>query len=386
MSAKNGSMRSFRLLGCLMAVTLLASALFASTASAKKTPPTNKTAYIVLGDSISYGYSEEKFDLNFPAEPVSAFEGGFGNLLGEKLAKKEAKLGNLLEVKNLSCPGETSKGLIGDGPVAEGLEAAKETTHFTGGEAPCGWHNVDGFPRHVEYGAASQLEAAMGLIAAGNEPGGAPVKDITLQIGSNDELHKLGECKSKAYDEAHGFESFIACVEFEAEHVLFPTIINNIGLTIHELREAGYTGPIAILGFYNPQTFLVAGSDPLQRELNEATEGVIKAGSFGPKVAYANPFKKVNPQQKKSESSSAHEALERGTICLYSEECNEFDKHQNLIEFLESAEGGSHSHAEAEAAATPEATKAFPSGDIHPTHEGHELFTKLLTSALKKAA
>src|SRR5271170_3297167 len=128
MSAKNGSTRSLRLLGCLMAVALLASALFATSASATKAPPTEKTQYIVLGDSISYGYSEEKFDLNYLAgEPVTAFEGGFGNLL---------------EVENLACPGETSKGLIGDGPVAEGLEAAKAETHFTGGEAPCGWHNV----------------------------------------------------------------------------------------------------------------------------------------------------------------------------------------------------------------------------------------------------
>jgi len=385
MSAKNGSMRSFRLLGCLMAVALLASALFASTASAKKAPPTNKTAYVVLGDSISYGYSQQKFAENLGAgEPPSAFEGGFGNLLGEKLAKKEAKLGNLLEVRNLSCPGELSKGLIGNGPVAEGLEAAKETTHFTGGEAPCGWHNSLGLPRHVEYGGISQLEEAMKLITEGNAEGGIPVKDITLQIGSNDELRKLGECKSEAYRSAHGFSSFIECVSSEAKNVLFPTIINNIGLTIHELREAGYTGPVAILGFYNPQTFLVSGSDPLQKQLNEAMEASIP--SFGPKVAYGNPFKKVNPQKKKTETEAVHNELEKGTICLYSEECNEFDKRLNLIAFFESAEGGKHTHAEAEEKATPEAIKAFPSGDIHPTHEGHELFTKLLTGALKKAA
>ena len=48
MSAKNGLTRSFRLLGCLMAVALLASALFASAASAK-TEPTNPTAYINHG-------------------------------------------------------------------------------------------------------------------------------------------------------------------------------------------------------------------------------------------------------------------------------------------------------------------------------------------------
>lgn len=115
MSAKNGLTRSFRLVGCLMAVALLGSALFASVASAKKVPPTNKTTYIAMGDSVSYGYSEQKFDENFPAQPASAFEGGLVNLLGEKLAKKEAKENNLLETKNLSCPGEASMGLIGNG-------------------------------------------------------------------------------------------------------------------------------------------------------------------------------------------------------------------------------------------------------------------------------
>src|SRR5271165_2132067 len=105
MSAKNGLARSFRLIGCLAAVALLCSALFASVASAKKSPPTNKTTYIAMGDSISYGYSEQKFDENLPAEPASAFEGGYVNKVGEKLAKKEAKENNLLETKNLSCPG-----------------------------------------------------------------------------------------------------------------------------------------------------------------------------------------------------------------------------------------------------------------------------------------
>ena len=105
MSAKNGLTRSFRLLGCLMAVALLASALFASAASAKKPEPTNPTAYINLGDSVSYGYTNEKFVLNFPSEPPSAFEGGYPNLIAAKLAKKEAKLGNKLRTREPGVPG-----------------------------------------------------------------------------------------------------------------------------------------------------------------------------------------------------------------------------------------------------------------------------------------
>jgi hypothetical protein len=387
MSAKNGSTRSFRLLGCLMAVALLASALFASTASAKKAEPTNPTAYINMGDSVSYGYTNEKFVLNFPAEPASAFEGGYPNLLTAKLATKEAKLGNKLSLINLACPGETSKGLIGNGPLAEGLEAAKETTHFTGGGAPCGWHNASGLPRHYEYGGVSQLEAAVGILDSG-----AQVKDVTLQIGSNDELKKLGECSSPAYLEAHGFGGFIECVTVEAKNTLFPTIINNIGLIIATLRnnpEHPYTGPISILGFYNPQAFLVPTSDNLQKALNEAVESTIAGNLFGEHVTYGNPFKKINPQGKKSQTEAEKRATERASICLYTEECNPFDR---KLEYEKATKESvtAEEFAAIEAGLESKFLKGEPGGkflpgDIHPTAAGDELFAKLLKGALKKA-
>jgi hypothetical protein len=385
MSAKNGLTRSFRLLGCLMAVALLASALFASTASAKKAPPTNPTAYINMGDSISYGYTNEKFVLNFPSEPPSAFEGGYPNLLNAKLAKKEAKLNNKLELINLACPGENSKGLIGNGPIAEALEAKKEENGFTGGAAPCGWHNTNGFARHYEFGSVSQLEAAVGIIESG-----AQVKDVTLQIGSNDELAKLGECNSTAYQEAHGFMSFLQCVEVEAEKTLFPTIIRNIGLTIGVLRNAGYTGPVGLLGFYNPQAFLVPTSDLLQKKLNEAVEGVIATEGFGPKVRFGNPFKKTNPQGKKSETPNQKKLTELAAVCKYTEECNPFDRK------LEAEKANKTTYTAEEWAAIEKEINTkfekeepggkFLPGDIHPTSAGDELFAKLLGSALKKAA
>jgi hypothetical protein len=378
MSAKNGSARSLRLLGCLMAVALLASALFASAASAKKAEPTNPTYYINMGDSVSYGYTNEKFVLNEEAgEPASAFEGGYPNLVAAKLAKTEAKAGNKLNLVNLACPGETSKGLIGNGPISEELLANAEKTHFTGGEAPCGWHNVDGLPRHYEFGGVSQLEAAVGLIT-----GGAQVKDVTLQIGSNDELHKLGECASPEYDGAHGFSSFIECVEAEAKATLFPTILTNIGDTIGVLREVGYAGPITILGFYNPQAYLVPTSDTLQAALNTAAEEEIAGGAYGPGVSYANPFKKTNARGKKSQSEAEKSAIEKEAICHYTEECNKFDRKLNQEKSL----GHAVSTEEEEAIETEAAKKGvFLEGDIHPTTAGDELFAKLVKSALKKA-
>ena len=340
-----------------------------------------------LGDSVSYGYTAQKFAENFPSEPPSAFEGGYPNLVQAKLAKKEAKINNKLELANLACPGETSKGLIGNGPIAEGLEAAKGVTHFTGGEAPCGWHNASGLPRHVEFGSVSQLEAAVGLVKASVEKTGPEIKDITLQIGSNDELHKLGECSSPEYLSAHKFASFLECVQVEAATTLFPTIVNNIGLTIHVLRENGYTGPIGILGFYNPQALLLP-SDPLQIALNTAMEETISGGSFGEHVAYGNPFKKTNPQGKKSQTPKEKKIAERNAICLYTEECNAFDR---KVEF-EKATKTSVTEEEMAAIIADQESKfekeeggKFLPGDIHPTKAGDELFAKDVEKALKKA-
>jgi hypothetical protein len=380
MSAKNGWMRSFRLLGCLMAVAILASALFASAASAKKPEPTNPTAYINMGDSVSYGYTQEKFDLNAPAEPPSAFEGGYPNLLAAKLAKTEAKApegGNKLSLINLACPGETSKGLIGNGPIAEGLLAEAATTHFSGGEAPCGWHNLAGLPRHFEFGGASQLEAAVGIIVAGEKKEGPEVKDVTLQIGSNDELHKLGECASSEYQSKHGFTSSLECIVEEAKKVVFPTIIINIDNTIGVLRHAGYTGPIGVLGFYNPQALLLGGSDALQNGLNTALAENLSTQTG---VGFGNPFKKTNPQGKKSQKTEEKNTIEKEAICKYTEECNMFDK---IIE-LEKAVKHSVTAAEVEAIETSPSKMLVP-GDIHPTTAGDELFAKDMKSALKKA-
>src|SRR5262249_28187676 len=137
---------------------------------------------------------------------------------------------------------------------------------------------------------------------------------------------KLGECANPTYLAEHGFSSFIECVEKEAATTLFPMIIRNIGLTIGVIRNTGYTGPIGLLGFYNPQSFLVSGSDGLQKQLNEAIEATVEAKLFGEKVGFANPFKKTNPQGKKSQTVNQKKLAELAAICLYTEECNPFDR------------------------------------------------------------
>jgi lysophospholipase L1-like esterase len=336
-----------RLIGCCTAAVLLVMALFASGASASKP----ETKYIGLGDSLAFGYSQEKFELNFPTENPENFEEGYVTLLGKKLKKLEKEAGNNLVTVNMGCPGELSDGLIGHNEAFGGGAGAEFD--------PCAWHNVDGFPLHFEHGSNSQLEEAYGLVAA--EP--SATKVVTINIGSNDELKVVHLCESPAYLEEQGYANTNECIALEAGESgrfypggVFHHIIANTGAAIGTLRAAGYTGPVAVLGFYNPQTFILPGSDTLQKILNEFFEGAIAEGELGPGVVYANPFPTINPQE--------NEKKEHKTICRYTEECNEHDIAVNNAEEIAKGE-------------TPR-----NEGDIHPTPAGYKLLANLLYEAL----
>lgn len=383
MPAMNGfavSFRKGRLIGCCMAAVLVVSALLASSASAAKAPLT-PTNYIAMGDSISYGYSQQKFEENEKTgEPPSAFEGGFVNLLTKKLAALEKKAGNALTSINLSCPGEVSDGLIGTNPSIGG--GGTKENGAASDAAPCLWHNAEGLPRHFEYGSVSQLEAAIGIVTGSLGSGAlGTTKYVTTQIGSNDELAVVAACESVKYEEERAFTGGLdECLIVEAGEEgtrpgatkeapyyvkgLFHHIIANTGDEIGVLRAEGYTGEVAVLGFYNPQAIVLPGSDAIQKKLNESFEAEINAEAFGPGVVYADPFSKVNPQKKT--------AVEQKAICKYTEYCNEHDKKANLAK----AEGKAYGEVSEEEAAH------YPIGDIHPTEKGHKLFAKLLFEAL----
>lgn len=223
---------------------------------------------------------------------------------------------------------------------------------------PCGWHNEDGFARHFEYGSVSQLEAAFGIVSASP----TTTKDVSINIGSNDELKIVAMCENPAYISEQGFTGFLECIAIEASEKghfysggLFKHIISNTGDAIGVLRSTGYEGPVAVLGFYNPQAFLIPGSDNLQKELNTAFEATIAKGELGPGVVYANPFPKINPKNEERE----HEA-----ICKFTEMCNAKDIAANNKKQEEKGE-------------TPR-----NEGDIHPTPVGYKLLARLLFQAL----
>ncbi len=354
MSATNGLAVSLRsrsgLIGCCMALVLLASALLASSASAKT--PLKPTAYVAIGDSLAFGYTQEKFDLNLPTENPANFEGGYVNYVAKKLAAKEKHAGNALNLVDLGCPGETSDGVIGHALGNPGAEYN-----------PCAYHNLAGFPLHVNFGASSELEAAIGAVSNPS----VPVKLVTINIGSNDELATVSKCEEPAYDAEQGFVGGpLECITVEAglsghqyAGGLFKHIITNVGTTIGVLRAYGYAGPVVVAGFYNPQAELLPGSDTLQKKLNEAFEGTILSNAFGPGVTYANPFSTFNPQNKN----------EATKICAYTEECNAFDKKVNLEALLKEP-------------VTAEQAADYPVGDIHPTPLGYEKLGKIVYKAI----
>ena len=109
-----------------------------------------------------------------------------------------------------------------------------------------------------------------------------------------------------------------------------------------------YTGAIVLQGFYNPDSFLLPGSDQLQKGLNNAiVENILP--NF-PNVTFANPFEKINGPVEKS-------AKEKKGIEKYTEMCNPN---------VQKVETGKDPGCE---------------GDIHPTLLGYKLLGKLVNEA-----
>jgi lysophospholipase L1-like esterase len=371
MSAMNGSGVSFRsrgrVIGCCLALALAVSALvFAPAAANAAGPAAGGPIYLALGDSISFGYSHQKFNENYPTESPSRFEEGFDNFFNKDLTKTNK--GSTIE--NLSCPGETSNGLIGENAELGGETSTEETDppalyQGIGDWHPCAYHNVDGFPLHAGYGKLSQLEDAVSILTSENKITGKPntVDAITLNIGSNDELAAIAQCKievQKEYESSgksvYGSSpeaAVIGCIEYTAQHVTFPHILKNIG-DILGVLDHYYSGPIVLLGFYNPDTNVLPGSDTLQEDMNAAVEKEILP--HFPNVAYANPFPVFNKGAGKSATQ------EQASLCKYTEMCNTNPGIQEV----------------------PEGNAAYGiDGDIHPTVLGYKTLASLINKAYK---
>jgi lysophospholipase L1-like esterase len=206
---------SGRLIGCLIALALVASATLPSMASAaKKTLPV-KEQYLALGDSLAFGYSTQLYHEGEVAgyEDPELFEHNYVNAYAKKLAAKAKKAGGALKVVNDGCPGETTESLIGTNTeIINALNAAlKKSQEENGlppvtGESPCAYQEAwnayktvgIGGPLHHPYVGKSQLEDAINVLYNAQKVEKKPVTTISLNIGANDELHTLGKVEGEA--------------------------------------------------------------------------------------------------------------------------------------------------------------------------------------------
>jgi len=231
---------------------------------------------------------------------------------------------------------------------------------------------VDGLPLHnslsVGGQSISQLEDALSILKEGHPA--HPVKAITLNIGSNDELAAITQCEIEVKEEfeKEGKSKYgtpeiagLICIKESSEHITVPHILANIGdiLGVLDSTEPGgghYTGPIILIGFYNPEAKLLPGSDALQAGTNEAVEKDILP--LFPNVTFANPFPIFNKG-----GLGKNPAGETTAICKYTEMCNPFDQ----------------------AANEAKAGHALPAddGDIHPSLTGYKELGTLVNKAWK---
>jgi lysophospholipase L1-like esterase len=368
MQAMNGSASRGRLIGCCMALVLALTALvFAPVAANATTAAPTTTTYLALGDSISFGYTAEKNKIYLPNESPSYFEEGVANDFTKDLAKS-TEIGKSVRLVNDACPGETSNGLIGEKAELGGETSTEPAGHNPQGLGdwhPCAYNNVDGLPLHnslsVGGQSISQLEDAMSILTAKNPFTGEPNKvgAITINIGSNDELAAITQCEIEVATEFGGPEhkskygaspelAALNCIVHSSTTITTPHIIKNLIDTISVL-DSVYKGPIILVGFYNPQSFVLPGSDALQAGVNTAVEENV-VSKFA-NVTYANPFPVFN------KDAGVKASKEQEAICKYTEMCN-----PNV-----QPEGGG--------------SPAGKDGDIHPTIAGYKELAKLVNNA-----
>jgi lysophospholipase L1-like esterase len=387
MKATNGFVASFvkrgRVIGGCAALALALSAMvFAMPASAVEPPP--PTTYLALGDSIAFGYTQVKFVENFPNLSPSYFEEGYDNFYAQKVRINKLKLEKNLVIVNDGCPGETSSGLVGHNPalggfeyVPTGTETPEEIAANEKKQAehnPCAYHYTNQLPLHnggyynPKTGKpVSQLEETFSTLTTENKVTKAtpahPMTAISLNIGGNDELAGVHDCEKEVGEEfaktgksQYGDtpeHAVSGCLVAHAP-ALFEKIKENIGHVLAVIDSTGYTGPIAVVGFYNPDSFLLPGSDVLTAILNKEVESKVKEFA---NAKYANPFAVFNPQPVGPETTKSKEAEEKA-ICRYTEMCNPI----------------------AQALHEAEAKKALPphDGDIHPSRLGYQEIAKLM--------
>jgi lysophospholipase L1-like esterase len=207
----------FRRVSRLGAIPLLvagAIALNAAPVQASAPPVKAGSAYLSLGDSVTFGYEESNVVPAPQYKNASNFL-GYPELLGQELR---------LTVANASCPGETSTSLINPSGPSNGCENGPGAPHT-------GYRTA--FPLHVKY-KGSQLSYAVSYLKAHKN-----VRLVSLMIGAND----LFRCQSTTKD---------GCTSASEQKAVFSTLTHNVHKILSAIRsKAHYGGQLAIVNYYS---------------------------------------------------------------------------------------------------------------------------------------
>jgi lysophospholipase L1-like esterase len=177
-------------------------------------PITKGSAYLALGDSVTFGYEEPQV-VPAPNYADAASFVGYPELLGAELH---------LTVANAACSGETSSSLINPAAQSNGCEN-------TPGKGNVGYRTLH--PLHVHY-TGSQLAFAVSYLKKHHN-----VRLVSLMIGANDAF----VCQETTADH---------CQSLTELGAVAATIAKNVHTILSTIRnKAHYNGQLAIVNYYS---------------------------------------------------------------------------------------------------------------------------------------
>ncbi len=252
--------RAPRKLVLLVVLALIAVAAIAIPASAAAKPgPTfapPKSSYLALGDSLAFGYQQEKFNALFPNEDPTAYNTGYVDDFSVALKDIRKRINTV----NLGCPGETTDSFLG--------------------AVPCSYHPP--FPLHVNY-SGSQMGAALAFLK--HHP--HRVSPITIDIGANDLLATVNGCNANPAP----FPDPASCIVGKAP-ATFAHVGQNLGTILGNLRSKAPKTEIIVLGLYNP---LVVTLGPASDALVAQANAVLASTAAAYRARFADPLPVFNP-------------------------------------------------------------------------------------------
>ncbi len=235
-------------LSALAAAALLVAGVAPAAAASSTARPlalTPGSAYLALGDSVTFGYQEPSV-VPAPNYKNAASFLGYPEHIGLAFPH--------VAIVNAACSGETAASFIKTTAVSNGCEN-------TVGK-PGGYRTT--YPLHVHY-TGSQLAFAVHYLRTHHN-----VRLVSLMIGANDAF----VCRETTAD---------GCTSLNELHATVVSIERHVHTILHAIRvTAGYTGQIVIVNYYS-LSYASVNIEAQSNMLNQAQDTA--ARPFGVEIA-----------------------------------------------------------------------------------------------------